>query len=74
MLLPCELSYIYRPSFNCRDWSTDTVFVVQGLDLNQGIFMCPICGKEPEISYGASNILDAAAERNPSKNDEDGFE
>ncbi|MCJ1328702.1 hypothetical protein MMC10_005379 [Thelotrema lepadinum] len=34
-----------------------------GLDLNRGVFHCPICGKDPEISYGAQNIIEANAER-----------
>ena len=56
---------------DCREQTAYTIFVLKGLDLNQGIFMCPICGKEPEISYGASNILEAAAERNPDKMNQD---
>ena len=30
------------------------------LDGHHGVFMCPVCGRDPEMSYGVDEILESA--------------
>ena len=60
MLLPRKASLIPLRPLSPTAYLTSSS---QGLDLNRGVFHCPICGKDPEISYGAQNIIEANAER-----------
>ena len=59
MLLHCKFL-----SFLSANPSLDPLLTnsLQGLDMNRGVFLCPICGKEPHVSYGFDNILAAVEE------------